>query len=52
MVISFRTDAVRPAAGTVLGNAISTRPCGPATEYYTCGFVCRNTQYTGPCVCR
>lgn len=53
-VSSFPTAAAEAGAGTVLGNAISTRPCGPETEYYTCGFVClqtRDPQYTGPCQC-
>jgi hypothetical protein len=51
MVLSFETGEVRPATGTVMGN-ISTRPCGPPTEYYTCGIVCFNSQNTSPCACQ
>jgi hypothetical protein len=51
-VLSFETGEERPAGGTVVGNAISTRPCGPPTEYYTCGIVCFNSQNTSPCLCQ
>ena len=53
-VSSFHTASAEGGAGTVHGAEITTRPCGPETEYYTCGFVClvtRDPQYTGPCIC-